>query len=316
MANKKFDVLVAGELNVDLILNQLDGFPQLGKEIVARKMLLTLGSSSAIFASNLSVLGSRVGFCGCVGRDNFAEKIINDLSSKGVDTTNIIRSDTRDTGITVAYNVEEERAMVTYPGAMSEFTADHVTDETLASATHLHISSVFLQPGLKPGLADLFERARVLGLTTSFDPQWDPAEEWDCDLQNVLPHVNVFLPNMEELKNITGEISLQECFSSLQNTLATVVVKKGREGAAMWNQGKELHQDSFLNKQVVDAIGAGDSFNAGFIHRFVQKKSLKECLEFAALCGAVNTTESGGTTAFSNYDMVRRIASEKFNYQL
>ena len=70
MPYKKFDVLVVGELNVDLIFNGIEKFPEVGKEILAKKMLLTLGSSSAIFASNLSVLGSRVSFCGCVGKDN------------------------------------------------------------------------------------------------------------------------------------------------------------------------------------------------------------------------------------------------------
>ena len=75
LPDKKTDVLVVGELNVDLILDRLEKFPELGKEVIANHMLLTLGSSSAIFASNLSVLGSRVSFCGRVGRDSFADKI-------------------------------------------------------------------------------------------------------------------------------------------------------------------------------------------------------------------------------------------------
>ncbi|MBA4168763.1 MAG: carbohydrate kinase family protein, partial [Chitinophagaceae bacterium] len=186
----------------------------------------------------------------------------------------------------------------------------------LYSAAHLHISSVFLQPGLKPGLVSLFSRARNLGLTTSFDPQWDPAEEWDCDLENLLPQVNIFLPNIEELKNITGKNSLEECLSGLKNRMDMIVVKKGNEGAVLWLDGKMITQPAFLNKKVVDAIGAGDSFNAGFIHQFVNKNSVDLCLEFGALCGAVNTTESGGTTAFRNHDTFRQIALEKFNYQL
>jgi sugar/nucleoside kinase (ribokinase family) len=316
VANKKFDVLVVGELNVDLILNQLDKFPELGKEIIARKMLLTLGSSSAIFASNLSVLGSRVGFCGCVGQDSFAEKIVHDLSVKRVDTAYIIKSDRTETGITVALNVKEDRAMVTFPGAMEELTADAVTDDMLASASHLHVSSVFLQPGLKPGLPSLFKRARRLGLTTSFDPQWDPSEQWDCDLEHLLPHVNVFLPNIDELKNMTGSSSLDECFSFLKDKAALTVVKKGNEGAILYSEDGITAQPAFLNRQVVDAIGAGDSFNAGFIHRFVQNHPAKICLEFGALCGAINTTASGGTTAFQDYESIRRIATDKFNFQL
>ena len=307
---------MVGELNVDLILNQLERFPELGREIIAKQMLLTLGSSSAIFASNLSVLGSRVAFCGRVGRDSFGDKILHDLAAKGVDTSYIIHSSTSDTGITVALNAEEDRAMVTYPGAMNELTAEEITDEMLSSAVHLHVSSVFLQPALRPALADLFKRARHLGLTTSFDPQWDPAEKWDIDLNEYLPHVNVFLPNIGELTNLVGASSLQECIASLEHAPGLIVIKQGNEGASLWHENNLFSQPSFLNTAVVDAVGAGDSFNAGFIYQFLRGGSGKACLRFGALCGAVNTTAAGGTTAFKDYATFRRTALEQFNYPL
>jgi len=313
---KKFDVLVVGELNIDLILDGLDGFPRLGKEILAERMIFTLGSSSAIFASNLSTLGSRVAFCGCIGKDAFGDKILSDLAKKGVDTSLIIRSGTADTGITVAFNFGEERAMITYPGAMNELSAASVTDEMLASASHLHVSSVFLQPALKPGLAGLFRRARQLGLTTSLDPQGDPSEKWDLDLPGLLPEITVFLPNLDELNQLTGNTSFEKSFSAIRNHLNIMVVKQGNEGAILWTGRELLRQPAFLNTEVADAIGAGDSFNAGFIHRFVQDKPEQECLAFGALCGAINTTRNGGTTAFESYDAVAEIARQKFNYVL
>jgi sugar/nucleoside kinase (ribokinase family) len=317
MATKKiFDTLVVGELNVDLILNQLEKFPEIGKEIIAHKMVFTLGSSSAIFASNLSVLGSKTSFCGRVGRDAFANKILADLTLKEVDTKNIHRSDTADTGISVAFNFDEDRAMVTYPGAMNELEENHVTDEMLQSASHLHVSSVFLQPALKPNLAKLFSRAKQLGLTTSFDPQWDPAEKWDCNWEELLAQVDVFLPNIEELKNITKKETIEDAVAAIKNISKIIVVKNGSEGATIWTGTEFIQQPVFLNENVADAIGAGDSFNAGFIHRFVQKKSVEMCAEFGALCGAINTTRSGGTTAFADYDTVKRIALQKFNFHI
>jgi sugar/nucleoside kinase (ribokinase family) len=314
--DKKFDVLVVGELNIDLILDQMETFPQLGKEVLAQKMLYTIGSSSAIFASNLSAIGSRVGFCGRVGRDTFGDKILSDLARKGVNTDHIIRSHSADTGITVVFNVGEERAMVTYPGAMNELSAADVTDQMLADAAHLHVSSIFMQPALKPGLATLLRRAQEMGLTTSLDPQWDPAEVWDCDLPNILPLISVFLPNLEELKNLTNHSSLENSLSSIREWVNIMAVKNGNAGAVLWTGRELLHQPAFLNPDVADAIGAGDSFNAGFIHRFVQDRSARECLEFGALCGAINTTRSGGTTAFESYEVIKSIALQKFNYQL
>jgi len=76
------DVLVVGELNVDLILNGLPGLPEVGKEILASAMTLTLGSSSAIFASNLSSLGTKVGFLGMVGEDQFGALAVQSLEAK------------------------------------------------------------------------------------------------------------------------------------------------------------------------------------------------------------------------------------------
>ncbi|CAN5667633.1 PfkB family carbohydrate kinase [soil metagenome] len=316
MTKRKFDVLVVGELNVDLILNQLEKLPEMGKEIVANKMVLTLGSSSAIFASNLAVLRTSVSFCGRVGRDSFANKVLADLTLKNVDINNIKRSNTADTGLTVVFNFKEERAMVTYPGAMNELEESHVTDTMLQSAAHLHVSSVFLQPALKAGLVRLFSRAKQFGLTTSLDPQWDPAEKWDCDWKNLLKLTDVFLPNIEELRHITNQQSVEDCVDVIKEVANTIVIKNGKEGAVIYTGKEVIHQPSFLNTQVADAIGAGDSFNAGFIHKFVQDKTTAECAEFGALCGAINTTRSGGTTAFADIDTVKRIALQKFNYHL
>jgi sugar/nucleoside kinase (ribokinase family) len=316
IVTKKFDVLVAGELNVDLILNGLDQFPETGKEVLAKKMLLTLGSSSAIFASNLAVLGSRVAFCGKIGIDSFGNKILEDLSSKNVDTSYITTSAVYDTGITVCLSFDEDRANVTYPGAMVELTADDITDNMLRAAKHLHVSSIFLQPGLKETISSVFERAHLIGLTTSLDPQWDPEEKWHVDWKKILPNTDIFLPNIEEIKAITKQSNAEDCISSIKKFSNNIVIKNGKKGGIIWDGKKTFIQPAFINYNVADAIGAGDSFNAGFIHSFVQQKPLQQCAEFGALCGAINTTKGGGTTAFSDLGIVKKIAQEKFNYHI
>ncbi len=313
---KKFDVLVVGELNIDLILDGLQQFPEVGKEILADKMMYTLGSSSAIFAANLSALGISVNYCGCIGNDDFGKKIIADLNVKGVSTCNIILSKTANTGITIVLNVRQNRAMVTYPGAMNDLTEVDVTDAMLMGAKHLHVSSVFIQPSLKPGLAKLFKRAKEFGLTTSLDPQWDPSEQWQADWENLLPNVNVFLPNIEELKNITKKSSITAAVKSIRDLTNIIVVKNSVEGASAFYKDEVVEQTAFINHEFFDAIGAGDSFDAGFIKQFMQGKSLRECTELGAVCGAINTTSYGGTTAFTNIKAIKKIALEKFNYSI
>lgn len=316
MTNKKFEVLVVGELNVDLILDQIERLPQIGKEIIADKMTFTLGSSSAIFASNLSVLGTSVCFCGKIGKDSFANKILADLTLKGVDVNFIQRSNTAATGISVAFNFNNDRAMITYPGAMNELSENDVTDEMLSSATHLHVSSIFLQSELKKGLVQLFQRAKKHGLTTSLDPQWDPAEKWDCNWKDLLKYVDIFLPNFEELKNITNQSTMKDAIASIKEYCTVLVVKNGADGATIVTPNNLFLQPAFTNHKVADAIGAGDSFDAGFIHQYLKDETVHRCAEFAALCGAINTTKRGGTTAFADIDTVKRIALQKFKFDI
>lgn len=316
MDTQQYDVLVVGELNVDIILNDIDGLPEVGKEKLARRMVTTLGSSSAIFASNLSSLGASVAFLGKVGTDAHGDLILDSLRSRNVDTTGVLRDEAVDTGATLVLNYHEDRAMVTYPGAMEQLTIDDISDQVLMQARHLHFSSYFLQPGLRAAVPELFRRAQALGLTTSLDPQWDPAEQWEFDANAILPHVDVFLPNEKELLCLTRASTVDDALATLGNTARCVVVKKGNQGSYTWQGGQLHHQSPFLNKSVVDAIGAGDSFNAGFIRRFVQGRPLKECQTFGNLTGALSTTQPGGTAAFWDTNQLIELARSKFNYAL
>lgn len=308
--------MVAGELNVDLILNHIDKFPEVGKEVLAGHMTLTLGSSSAIFASNLSVLGTRVAFAGTLAHDQFGDLIISSLKAKRVNTEYIVFTSEMGTGATIALSFQEDRAMVTYPGAMSLFTMEHIPDDLFRECRHLHVSSIFLSTGLKKDVYKLFRKAKTFGLTTSLDPQWDPEEKWDIDFRSLLQDVDVFIPNENELRAMTGITDLHKAVEAVRCRENILIVKSGREGAFLWKGDEFIHQPAFQNFAVVDSIGAGDSFGAGFVHKFIQGKDLKECLEFAALTGAINTTRPGGTAAFETLDMVKEIAGSTFQHKI
>jgi len=310
---KKYNILVVGELNVDLILNSIKEFPKVGTEILADKMTLALGSSSAIFASNISTLGANVGFVGKIGNDFFGKLVLQSLKNKKVSTDFILFSPTEKTGATIVLNYDEDRAMVTHPGAMESLFVSDIKDEHLESAKHMHVSSVFLQPGIKKDIVLLFKRAKEKGMTTSLDVQWDPVEKWDIDFEKLLPFVDVFLPNKEEIKAITGKSTVDEALETLGRYSNIIAVKLGNEGSLGYLKGEKTKVPAFININVVDAIGAGDSFNAGFIYQYLKGVELQKCLEFGNLTGAVNTTASGGTGAFESIDMFNEIVKKIFN---
>ena len=310
------DVIVVGELNVDIILNKIENFPEIGKEILADEMIVTLGSSSAIFASNLSTLGTKVGFIGKIGCDNFSYTVMDSLNSKGVDSSQIIKSPNENTGATIVLNYGQDRAMVTYPGAMAELMVEEIDFDFVAKYKHLHLSSPFLQPKLKVDIVRLFRKAKELGLSTSLDPQWDPTEKWDIQLDELLPYVDVFLPNIKEIKALTKTNTLEDALAHIKPFGKCTVVKNGKHGVVCQIVDELIIQPAFLNNQVVDCIGAGDTFNSGFISKYIQKAPISECLEFGALTGAINTTMAGGTAAFDSIEKVKKIARTKFGFEI
>ena len=305
MAAVNLDIVVVGELNVDLILDRLQGFPALGKEKLADAMTLTMGSSSAIFASNASALGTRVGFLGKVGEDSFGDLVLSSLQKRGVDISHIIRQKTFGTGATVIMNLPEDRAMLTYKGAMDDFRLGDIDWPYVQTARHLHLSSYFLQAGLKPDCATLFQKAKGLGLTTSLDTNWDPDEKWDRTLFEVFPFVDIFLPNEEEALRISGCATAESALETLAQHVKTVVIKLGKNGA-MGREGETLHRTQGYQVNFVDAVGAGDSFDAGFVFSWLRGGDLSRSLEFGTKCGALSVTKAGGTGAFTSPEQIKR----------
>ena len=312
---KEFDIIALGELNVDLILNQIEGEPEIGKEKFAKQMTLTLGSSTAIFAANAAALGAKVAFCGMIGNDSFGDLVEQSLQKKGVDTRYLIRQDKYATGATICMSYDEDRANLTYQGAMDFMSLEDINPEIFKTTKHIHISSIYMQSGVKRDLVKILELCKENGVTTSLDSQWDPAEKWDLDYKTVLPLVTVFMPNETELKFLTQSQTLDEAIEKIRPYINAAVIKCGSRGSLLMRQGKQDRvQKALLNKNVVDCIGAGDSFNSGFITRLAAGDSLDKCQQYGNMTGAVNTTAAGGTTAFTCREDVERIGREQFGW--
>jgi sugar/nucleoside kinase (ribokinase family) len=312
----KKGVLVIGELNVDILLNKVRGLPVIGQEILADEMTFTLGSSSAIFAANLASLGIDTSFCGMVGDDIFGKYILAELNKKKVDTELIIKESKYQTGVTIILNYEQDRANVTHCGAMDHLDLTNIPVDKFSQYSHLHLSSFFLQKGLQKDIVQLFKIAHEKGLSTSLDIQWDPANEWAFPYKQCLPYVDFFLPNEAELLALTDTDQLSDAFDVLDGFSNTIVVKRGVNGALAYSKGTYTEADPYLHSQFVDAIGAGDSFNAGFISSYLKGKSLPESMLFGNLTGAMNTTAPGGTGAFSDLSSFVTKARTIFNIEI
>jgi sugar/nucleoside kinase (ribokinase family) len=292
------DVCVVGEINLDLILYGLPKELVLDRELLASGLALTLGSSSAIFAHNLSLLGNKVGFISKTGGDALGKMALERLSVAGVDVGRVSQATGRTaTGLTVVLPYLRQRYILTYPGTMFELQYSDIDLGYVRSARHLHVSSFFLHRALRPRILDLFREAKGAGLSTSLDTNDDPENKWDRDLLEVLKYVDIFLPNDREAKKIARTDDLSQAINLLAGLAKIVVVKRG-SSAAICRSGQEQVSLMPPSVKAVDDIGAGDSFDAGFVRQFLTGAKLEDCLAFANVAGAYSTTKEGGTEAF------------------
>jgi sugar/nucleoside kinase (ribokinase family) len=125
----------------------------------------------------------------------------------------------------------------------------------------------------------------------------------------VLPFVDIFFPNEREAKKVAGTDELQHAIERLAQLCKFVVVKLGLHGAVA-RKGSEEWRRTGLRVASVDPVGAGDSFDAGFIHRYLQGGTPQECLDYADVAGAFSTTCEGGTEAFKDHIKVEEFFRE------
>jgi len=291
--SRPFDVVVVGELNVDLILNG-EVTPAFGQvEQLVANASLVLGSSSAIFACGAARLGLRVAFIGKVGDDPFGRFEVSELIQRGVNTEGVVIDPTIKTGLTVILSRGSDRAILTYLGSISALRYPEIDASLVAKACHLHLGSYFLLDNLRPDIPALFDLAHSYGLTVSLDTNYDPVERWAGGVMEALGRADIFLPNETELCAIAGLPDVPAALESLALKVPLVAVKLGAHGAQA-RRGAELARAASLPVQVVDTVGAGDTFDAGVIYGHLAGWDLAKTLRMGVVCGSLSTQQAGG----------------------
>jgi len=280
-----FDLLVVGDCNPDLLLVGGDVVPEFGqREKLVESARLVVGGSAAIAACGAARLGLDTAFVGAVGDDLLGTFMLDALADRGVDVSGCVVDPAVPTGVTVAMVRGDDRAILTAPGAISALTATAIDRELLRASRHLHVASFHLLDGLRPGLEGLVAEAHDAGLTVSLDPQGDPGGGDTALLARLAAQVDVLFLNEQE------EAALDPVGSRL------VVVKRGARGA-LARKGDKVVEASPPAVNAVDATGAGDSFDAGFLAARLSGDGLPEALALACACGALSTRALGGTDA-------------------
>ena len=301
-SEKPFDLAIAGELNLDLILYGLPLLMETERDLLGTNFVSTLGSSSAIVAHNAAALGLRVRFATVVGDDDFGRIAIDRLRQVGVETSDAVIDPSLTTGVTILLPHGDVRHSLSYLGSIATLTAEHLHFDSLTQARHFHISSLYLQTGLHRGIVDVLRYLKAAGLSISLDTNDDPANKWGPPLYEVLPFVDIFMPNESEICRMTGSVDLDVAIRAFEDKVPTIIVKRGKSGCRVKHRG-QITEVPGVTVNPIDTIGAGDSFDAGFLYAYLKGYEPMTAARAGNITGALSTLSNGGTEAFRDLSL-------------
>jgi sugar/nucleoside kinase (ribokinase family) len=303
-------VVFLGDFNVDLIMAGLQGVPMPDREVGCTAFDIVMGASCCIAAAVYARLGGAAAVCGLSGTDDFGAIMRARLSEAGVRTGLVARDPGGKTGVTVNLVQAQGRSQVTFPGAMGAFSGAHVPARAFRRLRHLHISGIYQAQSLLPDVAGLLRRAAAAGATTSMDCQWDLTERWE-NLDEWLPRLDWLFVNDQEARSMTGEADSRRALRALASRTRRPVLKAGPAGAWVMDGETELRVPGHA-VTVVDTIGAGDNFDAGFLFAVIEKgMETAAAAQFANAAAARSCTFRGGTAAASTFNDVVRFMERR-----
>ncbi|MCY9666725.1 carbohydrate kinase family protein [Paenibacillus alginolyticus] len=297
---KKFDAVVIGDANIDLVVAGLNQIPQPGQEIFVNNMTMHVGGGAALFAISLAKLGLHVAFNGVLGDDGYGHYVRDEFGQYGIDTSLIRTSKTSNTGITIAINPETDRSFITYGGSNMELQIKDLDLSQIAQGKHVHVTGYRGRHNHEEFIA-MAKLLKEMGVTLSCDVGWDDSGEWFKGVFDLMTYFDVFLMNETEAFHYTGFDHIEESLRFMANYSKHIVVKLGPKGAVAMKDGRITYHSAFP-AEPVDTTGAGDSFNAGYLYGYLTGQNVETCLQYGNVCGALSVGAHGGSTGTPDKD--------------
>ncbi len=287
--------LVIGDLNVDLVLNELKEFPELGKEIVAQDYFMDIGGSGGIFSAVLSELGISTYIISKIGDDFSGRFLISKLKDYEVITDKLVIEKSGKTGITVNLSYKKDKYQISSLNLVNSLNADEVMFGSIDEIGHVHFTSYYVMNNLKSDYVKLIGdiKSNYKNITFSLDTNDDPEDKWGDEIYRILSNIDIFFANRKEALQITKESDIEDALDKLSKEVKTVVIKLGSQGYIAKHRD-DYYKGDPLSVDFKDSTGAGDNFNAGFIYGLMNNLDIKKSLKIANICGAKSVEYLGG----------------------
>jgi sugar/nucleoside kinase (ribokinase family) len=291
------DVVCLGILVADVFASPLDSMPREGDLSLIDRYITSVGGCAANTAVDLIRLGRSSCVLGKIGDDLFGDYVLKDLKSKGIDTAFLSVSKTRRTSLTFILNVQgQDRRYIHCSGANADFSLKDVPLAALDGARALYVGGFLALPVFRSEqLLQLLREARQRGLATVLDVVIPAGSSASLDdVRPILPYADVFLPNTDEARVLTGRSDAVEQAAMLAqvSSACTIVITLGRAGAVV-RRANETWRVGAFTVDSVDESGGGDAFDAGFLVGMLEGWSIEETVAFASAVGASCTRAMG-----------------------
>lgn len=268
----------------------------------------------AIFADTVARLGSPSKFLGVIGNDDFGKVIQRKFEEDKVDTSSLRVSKSTTATAFVSYFKDGSRKFLFHlnNSAAGELSPEDVRASNFEEMNYLHItgSTLSINKSCRKAIYESVEKAKEKNLVVSFDPnvrlELMDREKIKKICQPVFRNCDYLLPNEKEIRTLSGEEDLEKASRQfLDMGMDSIILKRGNKGSEVFTSNDHFEVPSF-DIEEVDPTGAGDSFNAGFIHSLFQGKDLKEATIFANAVGALCVSKQGGTSGASSAEEVEK----------
>lgn len=278
----------------------VDALPKKSDHVISDEGHISFGGSAANFATQTTRLGVKTTLVSCVGDDVYGQLAIKEMSKIGVDTNCILVLENQSTGLFIyVHDDANEHMVVAKPGANKFLEKRLFEEDNLIDAQVIHLAGSF--PMMIDRASDL---ATTHGMILSLDPG-RAAEH--LQFERILRHTDLLFINEEELEKYFKIKAEETALRKFAKTFPGIVVLKIGDKGAIATDGFEYCTSHIFEVPVVDVLGAGDSFAAGFITAWIRSERIEQALNMANATAALTITKRGAQNGQPTLDETARL---------